>query len=72
MGSNGVKSEFSPDFNEILTRSVFLHMKKGYGVRFAVHAVFDPILAIVQGGNGVKSEFSPDFDRIRTKGVFLH
>ena len=44
-GPNGVKSEFSPDFNEIRTRGVFLHLKKGYGVRFSGNAVFDPILA---------------------------
>ena len=54
MGSNEVKSEFSPDFNEIRTRGVFLPLKKGKGVRFAVHAVFDPILADIQGKNGVK------------------
>ena len=46
--------QFSADLDEIRRRGVFLHMKKGYGVRFAFHAVFDPILAPVQGSNGVK------------------
>ena len=72
MGSNGVKSDFSPDINQICTRGIFLDSKKGYRIRFSGNAVFDPILALKRGPNGVKSEFSPDFNEIRTKGVFLH
>ena len=48
-GSNGVKSEFSPDFNDICTRGAFLLLKKGYRVRFLGNAVFDPILALKRG-----------------------
>ena len=58
MGPNGVKSEFSPNFNEIRTRGVFLQFKKEYGVRFLGNAVFDPILALkwspIFGGGDIK------------------
>ena len=59
MGSNEVKSEFSPDFNEIRTRGVFLHLKKGYRVRFLGNAVFDPILALKRGQMGSNLSFHP-------------
>ena len=65
---------FSPDFNEIHIRGVFLHLKKGYGVRFSGNGVFDPILGRKQGqigSNGVKSDFSPDINQICTRGIFL-